>query len=87
MAARGGNVSSILKFGPWHVSDAPMGGPTAMHTGAALTGISGILVKRDLDMKRAVWRWELTGGGETELAEDGYNNIKNSIHIYEIHRE
>lgn len=86
MAARGGNVNLILKFGYWHVSDAPVGGSTAIHTGAVLTGISGILVKRDLEMERAVWRWELTGDGVTELAEDGYNNIKNTVHIYEIHR-
>lgn len=87
MAARGGNVSLILRFGHWYVSDAPVGGQTAMHTGASLTGISGILIKRDLEVGRAVWRWELTGSGVTELAEDRYNNIKNIVHIYEIHRE
>lgn len=87
MAARGGNVSFILRFGNWYVSDASVGGPTAMHTGAMLTGISEVLIKRDLEVERALWRWELTGSGVTELAEDRYNNIKNIVHIYEIHRE
>lgn len=58
-----------------------------MHTGATLTAISGILIKRDLEVERAVWRWELTGNGVTGLAEDGYNNIKNIVHIYEIHKK
>lgn len=82
--ARGGNVSLILTSGHWYVSDAPVGGPTVMHTGAVLTGISGTLVKRDLEVERAVWRGELSGSGVTELSEGGYNNIKNTVHIYEI---
>lgn len=55
-----------------------------MHTGAVLTEISGTLVKRDLEVERAVWRGELSGSGVTELSEGGYNNVKNTVHIYEI---
>lgn len=67
MAARDGNVSLILRSGHWYVSDAPVGGPTAIDTGATLTGINGILVKRDLEVERAVWRGELSGSAVTEL--------------------
>lgn len=84
MAARDGNVSLILRSGHWYVSDAPVGGPTAIHTGATLTGINGILVKRDLEVERAVWRGELSGSAVTELIEGGYNNLRNIVCIYEI---